>query len=167
MKEEKIIKYKMTQDFDAILKAKTGENNVRLEQKENTFIRNRDRLLPYVLQLIDSMISVHNMKCNKSNSSTTGEDGLFAISKIDKEKQLKLALNRSYWSSNGEHFGTLVGVKVVKIWLNSGDGKHVHTPNLEYSMTSLNKGNTYGESIEMETELLIERLAKYYHDNWD
>jgi len=167
MKEEKIIKYKMTQDFDAILKAKTGENNVRLEQEENTFIRNRDRLLPYVLQLIDSMISVHNMKCTKSNSSTTGENGLFTLSKIDKEKQLKLALKRYNWSSDGEPFSTIIGVKKIKIWLNSGDGKHIHTPNLEYSMTSINKGNVYGESIESEIELLIERLAEYYHDNWD
>ena len=166
MEKEIIIKYKMTQNFDALLERADTSNEIKLNKELINRNNNRIKLLPYVLQLVESLITIHNMRCTRTDATTTGKHGLFAISPINLEKKLNYVVNSDNdWSSKGDYFSTLIGVKKIEIWLNNDD-HHISTPNLEYSMSSILSKHVYADSIEDEMEYAINKLAKYHHDSW-
>ena len=170
--EVRIIKYKITQDFEKMLAAKDCQHKAKVKSLNEEFQRNKERLLPYVLQMIESAYIVHNMRCNRVNNTTTGFDGIFGISQVDIKKQLNYAITDSnnIWLDNGATFVWYFGSRGsnVKIWLNDRVGSHVATPQNEYSMNRILKhsGGAYGASIESEIESLIELLANKFHDEW-
>ena len=173
--EIKIIKYKITQDFEKMLAEKDCQHQAKLKAENLERISNKDRLLPYILQMVESAYTVHNMRCNNSMSSTTGKDGLFGLRRVDIQKELKYILRDDChgWSSDCSFFAWSFGGSGIttKIWLNDKIGAHVSTPNLEYSMTIIRKGNNnisncYGKSIEREIENIIGIVANNYHDEW-
>ena len=171
--EVKIIKYKITQDFEKLLAEKDCKYQSKEKAKKEEFRANRERLLPYVLQLVESAYSVHNMRCKNTMNSTTGKDGIFGLSKVDIQKKIDYILREDChaWYADGSGFTWRFGARKTNIWLNDICGAHVSTPNLDYSMTILGKGNNnisdvYGKTIETEIENLIGILAETYHDEW-
>ena len=131
---------------------------------------NKKRLLKYALPFVHSVLELHNNKCNLSNSSTTGRDGLLGYSKENVDRYLDYIVNTDshlVWKNNYQVFTfvnkTINGKRDITIWLNSREGSHRATPNLEYSMTS--HFDVYGISIEDELEK-IAKLCSIYKDNW-
>jgi hypothetical protein len=171
--EVKIIKYKITQDFEKLLAEKDCQYQAKEKAKKEEFRANRERLLPYVLQMIESAYTVHNMRCKNTLNSTTGKEGIFGLNKVDIQKKINYILREDCngWYGNGSGFVWYFGGSKTNIWLNDRRGAHVATPNLEYSMTVIRKwgdniDNIYVKSIEKEIENLINILAENYHDEW-
>ena len=171
--EIKIIKYKITQDLEKMLAQKDCQHQSEVKAKKDEFRANRERLLPYVLQMIESAYMVHNMRCNNTGSSSTGKEGIFGLSKVDIQKEIDYLLceNSYCWYANGGGFTWLFGGIKTNIWLSNVCGAHVSTPHLDYSMTIIRSGgnnieNVYAKSIEDEIENLVGILATSYHDEW-
>lgn len=151
-----------------IQEQQTTQNREEKRIKEEQGLLNKKRLLKYVLPFVHSVFELHNNKCNLDYNTSTGKRGLLKINKIDIQKELDFIINTDLhliWSNNYQTFTFLdeINGKNIKIWLNSRDGCHVSTPNLEYSMTS--HFDTYGKSIEDE----LEKIAKFcsrYTDSW-
>ena len=171
--EVKIIKYKITQDFEKLLAEKDCQYQAKEKAKKEEFRANRERLLPYVLQMIESAYTVHNMRCKKTMCSITGKNGIFGLNKVNIQKQIDYLLREDChaWYADGSGFRWRFGSRKTDIWLNDICGAHVSTPHLEYSMTIICKGGNniddiYGKSIEKEIENLINILSENYHDEW-
>lgn len=153
-----------------IQKQQTIQNSVEEENIKLQGTKNKKRLLKYVLPFVHSILELHNNKCKLANYSTTGRDGLLGYSKVDIQKELEHIVNTDNhltWQNNYQTFTfinrTVNNTRNLKIWLNSRDGCHKSTPNLEYSMGSY--FHVYGKSIENELES-IAKLCSRFTDNW-
>ena len=122
-------------------------------------IANKTRLLKIVLPYVHSVYALHNRKCKRTMSSSTGCKGLLGIDKVDIEKKIDYIVN-----TNFSTFKFDIGEIRIMIWLNDREGGcHRSTPHLDYSMTSINK--TYGTSIKDEL-IAIAQLCSKYTDEW-
>ena len=150
----------------------TEKNNKEKEIERLKGIENKKELLKIILPLAHGIMSLHNNKCNIDMSSTTGVNGLLGLRKIKIQKQLDYIINTDsnyVWTDNYQHFTFNEGASVIKlsVWLNKKPNAHIHTNNLNYSMTlpKILKG-VYGKSVENT----LEQIAKYcskYTDQWN
>lgn len=128
---------------------------------------NKTRLLKIVLPYVHSVYALHNRKCNRTMSSSTGCKGLLGLNKVNIEKEIDYIVNTDSLFVWGHNFGTFkfnIGESRIMIWLNDREGGcHRSTPHLDYSMTSINK--TYGTSIKDEL-IAIAQLCSKYTDEW-
>ncbi len=128
---------------------------------------NKTRLLKIVLPYVHSVYALHNRKCNRTMTSSTGCKGLLGLSKVNIEKKIDFIVNTDTHFVWGHNFGTFkfdIGESRIMIWLNDREGGcHKSTPHLDYSMTSINK--TYGTSIKDEL-IAIAQLCSKYTDDW-
>jgi hypothetical protein len=146
-------------------------NKTAQEQKEEEFKRNKKELLKYVLPLMHGIYALHNRKCNKTNTSTTGNNGLLGYSKVNIEDKLNFIVESDYYfKDNGATFECNLFNHTfrdkVQVWLNK-KGKHIHTPHLGYSMMGLTRdgsvrdGSIYAKSIEDELLKVAKECAEY------
>ena len=128
---------------------------------------NKTRLLKIVLPYVHSVYALHNRKCKRSMTSSTGCKGLLGLNKVDIEKKIDYIVNTDSHFVWGHNFGTFkfdIGESRIMIWLNDREGGcHKSTPHLDYSMTSINK--VYGTSIKDEL-IAIAQLCSKYTDEW-
>ena len=128
---------------------------------------NKTRLLKIVLPYVHSVYALHNRKCNRTMTSSTGCKGLLGLNKVDIEKKIDYIVNTDSHFVWGHNFGTFkfdIGESRIMIWLNDREGGcHKSTPHLDYSMTSINK--VYGTSIKDEL-IAIAQLCSKYTDDW-
>ena len=128
---------------------------------------NKTRLLKIVLPYVHSVYALHNRKCNRTMTSSTGCKGLLGLDKVDIEKKIDFIVNTDSHFVWGHNFGTFkfdIGESRIMIWLNDREGGcHRSTPHLDYSMTSINK--VYGTSIKDEL-IAIAQLCSKYTDDW-
>ena len=128
---------------------------------------NKTRLLKIVLPYVHSVYALHNRKCKRSMTSSTGCKGLLGLNKVDIEKKIDYIVNTDSHFVWGHNFGTFkfdIGESRIMIWLNDREGGcHKSTPHLDYSMTSINK--VYGTSIKDEL-ITIAQLCSKYTDEW-
>lgn len=128
---------------------------------------NKTRLLKIVLPYVHSVYALHNRKCKRSMTSSTGCKGLLGLNKVDIEKKIDYIVNTDSHFVWGHNFGTFkfdIGESRIMIWLNDREGGcHKSTPHLDYSMTSINK--VYGTSIKDEL-IAIAQLCSKYTDDW-
>ncbi len=128
---------------------------------------NKTRLLKIVLPYVHSVYALHNRKCKRTMTSSTGCKGLLGLNKVDIEKKIDYIVNTDSHFVWGHNFGTFkfdIGESRIMIWLNDREGGcHRSTPHLDYSMTSINK--TYGTSIKDEL-IAIAQLCSKYTDEW-
>lgn len=128
---------------------------------------NKTRLLKIVLPYVHSVYALHNRKCKRSMTSSTGCKGLLGLNKVDIEKKIDFIVNTDSHFVWGHNFGTFkfdIGESRIMIWLNDREGGcHKSTPHLDYSMTSINK--VYGTSIKDEL-IAIAQLCSKYTDDW-
>ena len=128
---------------------------------------NKTRLLKIVLPYVHSVYALHNRKCKRSMTSSTGCKGLLGLNKVDIEKKIDFIVNTDSHFVWGHNFGTFkfdIGESRIMIWLNDREGGcHRSTPHLDYSMTSINK--VYGTSIKDEL-IAIAQLCSKYTDDW-
>jgi hypothetical protein len=128
---------------------------------------NKTRLLKIVLPYVHSVYALHNRKCNRTMTSSTGCKGLLGLSKVNIEKKIDFIVNTDSHFVWGHNFGTFkfdIGESRIMIWLNDREGGcHKSTPHLDYSMTSINK--VYGTSIKDEL-IAIAQLCSKYTDDW-
>ena len=128
---------------------------------------NKTRLLKIVLPYVHSVYALHNRKCKRTMTSSTGCKGLLGLDKVDIEKKIDFIVNTDSHFVWGHNFGTFkfdIGESRIMIWLNDREGGcHRSTPHLDYSMTSINK--TYGTSIKDEL-IAIAQLCSKYTDEW-
>jgi hypothetical protein len=129
-------------------------------------IANKTRLLKIVLPYVHSVYALHNRKCNRTMTSSTGCTGLLGINKVNIEKEIDFIVNTDshfVWSHNFATFKFDIGGHNIMIWLNDRNGCHNSTPHLDYSMTAINK--VYGTSIKDEL-MTIAKLCSKYTDEW-
>ena len=128
---------------------------------------NKTRLLKIVLPYVHSVYALHNRKCKRTMTSSTGCKGLLGLDKVDIEKKIDFIVNTDSHFVWGHNFGTFkfdIGESRIMIWLNDREGGcHRSTPHLDYSMTSINK--VYGTSIKDEL-IAIAQLCSKYTDDW-
>ena len=128
---------------------------------------NKTRLLKIVLPYVHSVYALHNRKCNRTMTSSTGCKGLLGLNKVNIEKKIDFIVNTDSHFVWGHNFGTFkfdIGESRIMIWLNDREGGcHKSTPHLDYSMTSINK--VYGTSIKDEL-IAIAQLCSKYTDDW-
>jgi hypothetical protein len=128
---------------------------------------NKTRLLKIVLPYVHSVYALHNRKCKRSMSSSTGCKGLLGLNKVNIEKKIDYIVNTDshfVWSHNFATFKFDIGGHNIMIWLNDREGGcYKSTPHLDYSMTSINK--VYGTSIKDEL-IAIAQLCSKYTDDW-
>ena len=128
---------------------------------------NKTRLLKIVLPYVHSVYALHNRKCKRTMTSSTGCKGLLGLNKVDIEKKIDYIVNTDSHFVWGHNFGTFkfdIGESRIMIWLNDREGGcHRSTPHLDYSMTSINK--VYGTSIKDEL-IAIAQLCSKYTDEW-
>ena len=128
---------------------------------------NKTRLLKIVLPYVHSVYALHNRKCNRTMTSSTGCKGLLGLNKVNIEKKIDYIVNTDSHFVWGHNFGTFkfdIGESRIMIWLNDREGGcHKSTPHLDYSMTSINK--VYGTSIKDEL-IAIAQLCSKYTDEW-
>ena len=128
---------------------------------------NKTRLLKIVLPYVHSVYALHNRKCKRTMTSSTGCKGLLGLNKVDIEKKIDYIVNTDSHFVWGHNFGTFkfdIGESRIMIWLNDREGGcHRSTPHLDYSMTSINK--VYGTSIKDEL-IAIAQLCSKYTDDW-
>ena len=128
---------------------------------------NKTRLLKIVLPYVHSVYALHNRKCKRTMTSSTGCKGLLGLDKVDIEKKIDFIVNTDSHFVWGHNFGTFkfdIGESRIMIWLNDREGGcHKSTPHLDYSMTSINK--VYGTSIKDEL-IAIAQLCSKYTDDW-
>ena len=128
---------------------------------------NKTRLLKIVLPYVHSVYALHNRKCKRTMTSSTGCKGLLGLDKVDIEKKIDYIVNTDSHFVWGHNFGTFkfdIGESRIMIWLNDREGGcHKSTPHLDYSMTSINK--VYGTSIKDEL-IAIAQLCSKYTDDW-
>lgn len=150
-------------------------NKSAQEQREEEFKQNKKELLKYVLPLMHGIYALHNRKCNKTNTSTTGDNGLLGYSKVNIEEKLNFIVESDYYfKENGIMFECNLFSHTFKdkiqVWLNR-EGKHIHTPNLGYSMMGLTRdasifdGTLFAESIEDEL-LKVAKVCAEYTEEW-
>ena len=142
-------------------------SNVAKENRKVAIgIANKTRLLKIVLPYVHSVYALHNRKCNRTMTSSTGCTGLLGINKVNIEKEIDFIVNTDshfVWSDNFATFKFDIGGHNIKIWLNDRNGCHKSTPHFDYSMTSINK--VYGTSIKDEL-MTIAKLCSKYTDEW-
>ena len=128
---------------------------------------NKTRLLKIVLPYVHSVYALHNRKCKRTMTSSTGCKGLLGLDKVNIEKKIDFIVNTDSHFVWGHNFGTFkfdIGESRIMIWLNDREGGcHKSTPHLDYSMTSINK--VYGTSIKDEL-IAIAQLCSKYTDEW-
>jgi hypothetical protein len=128
---------------------------------------NKTRLLKIVLPYVHSVYALHNRKCKRTMTSSTGCKGLLGLNKVNIEKKIDYIVNTDSHFVWGHNFGTFkfdIGESRIMIWLNDREGGcHKSTPHLDYSMTSINK--VYGTSIKDEL-IAIAQLCSKYTDDW-
>ena len=128
---------------------------------------NKTRLLKIVLPYVHSVYALHNRKCKRTMTSSTGCKGLLGLDKVNIEKKIDYIVNTDSHFVWGHNFGTFkfdIGESRIMIWLNDREGGcHRSTPHLDYSMTSINK--VYGTSIKDEL-IAIAQLCSKYTDEW-
>ena len=150
-------------------------NKSAQEQREEEFKQNKKELLKYVLPLMHGIYALHNRKCNKTNTSTTGDIGLLGYSKVNIEEKLNFIVESDYYfKDNGIKFECSLFSHTfkdkIKVWLNREE-KYIHTPHLGYSMigiaidSSIFDGTLYGESIEDEL-LKVAKFCAEYTEEW-
>jgi len=142
------------------------DSETKLKQEEGAI--NKERLLKIVLPFIHGVMALHNRNCIKTNTSSTGCNGLLGYSKVNIEERIDFYVNTDkdiIWSDNYQTFTYRdISGKKIMIWLNSRGGSFQATPKLEYSLTSMFGG--YGESIEDEL-IKIAKFCARYTDNWE
>ena len=158
-----------TIDLRSLFEAQDEQSEINT-QKEIEYKRqgeeNKKKLLKHVLPLMHGVFELHNRRCTKSSSSSTGSVGLLGLTKFDVQKELDFIANKDFnWEDN---FGTFKfdrsSVK-FKLWLHESNKMRV-TPHLGYSMTELvNTGKVYGKSIEDELTKVAQLCARY-KDKW-
>lgn len=145
-------------------------NKTAQEKKEEEFKQNKKELLKYVLPLMHGIYALHNRKCNKTNTSSTGETGLLGLRKVNIEKKLKFIIESDYhFKDNGSLFEYRLNFPLnnnIQVWLNK-DNNFNATPDLAYSMATLVSGDNgvYGKSIEDEL-LKVARVCAIYTEEW-
>jgi hypothetical protein len=134
-------------------------------------MKNKKRLLKFVLPYVHSVFELHNHKCLKTSTAIGGRVGLLGHNKINVQEKIDYIVNtdsRHVWSNNFQTFTFInneINMKqVVKIWLNSREGAFKATPHLEYSLLSVDANLVYGESIEKELEKIAELCAVFTED---
>jgi len=148
--------------------AQSEFNSQQEQEKIEQGLKNKKELLKYVLPLMHGIFELHNRRCTRTTSSTTGKDGLLGYNKKDTQRELDHIVESScYWSDNFNKFEyRLTGRYSVKIWLNSSLGCHQATPHLPYSMLEvIPTENIYGKSIEEELIKVAKECARY-KDSW-
>ena len=143
-------------------------SNVAKENRKVAIgIANKTRLLKIVLPYVHSVYALHNRKCKRTMTSSTGCKGLLGLNKVNIEKEIDFIVNTDSHFVWGHNFGTFkfdIGESRIMIWLNDREGGcHKSTPHLDYSMTSINK--VYGTSIKDEL-MTIAKLCSKYTDEW-
>jgi hypothetical protein len=146
-------------------KSETQKNNLISIEKEKQRLINREKLLKIILPLVHGSVVLHNNKCKLTNYVTTGRSGLLGISKRSIEKEISLYTDYDMFFSESDTVVNInLGVGKVKVWLNK-ISKHIHTPNLSYSMTTIEEGKCYGMSVENELKVLAKYCSRYT-DEW-
>ena len=146
-------------------KSETQKNNLISIEKEKQRLINREELLKIILPLVHGSVVLHNNKCNLTNYVTTGRSGLLGISKKSIEKEISLYTDYDMFFSESDTVVEInLGVRKIKVWLNK-ISKHIHTPNLSYSMTTIEEGKVYGMSVENELRVLAKHCSRYT-DEW-
>jgi len=145
--------------------SETEKNNLIAIEKEKQRLSNREELLKIILPLVHGSIILHNNKCNLTNNTSTGRIGLLGISQKNLEKEISNYIDYNFNFSELDTIAKIdLGFKQIKVWLNLRD-KHISTPNLSYSMTTIEKDCNYGKGIENELRLLAKYCSRYT-DNW-
>jgi len=146
-----------------------ANNTAELEEQEE-FKRNKKELLKYVLPLMHGIYALHNRKCNKTNTTTTGDEGLLGNSKVNIEEKLNFIVESDYhFKDKGATFkcaqyGQILRSEIT-VWLPRPNKMNV-TPHLGYTMLGLiNYGVTYAESIESEL-IKIAKECAIYTEEW-
>lgn len=145
-------------------------NKTAQEKKAEEFKENKKELLKYVLPLMHGIYALHNRKCNKTNTSSTGETGLIGNSKVNIEEKLKFITESDYhFKDNGSLFEYSLNFPLnnnIQVCLNK-ENKLKATTGLGYSMTTLVSGDNgvYGKSIEDEL-LKVARVCAIYTEEW-
>ena len=161
MKTDVIIPYKVSMNLreliDCNIDRLINEDNLRRREFED----NKRELLPHVLEYMHSYFELHNLSMMEDGNSTSGFSGIDGYLRIDIQKKLDFITNNDYyWEYNGACFYHRVLGREIRIWLHK-KGKHVATPKLGFSMTSVDPNKTYGESIESEIEFMAITAAKH------
>lgn len=161
-------------NLDKLIKIKNDKADKDKAEKERFYregIENKKRLLKFVLPYVHSVFELHNHKCLKTSTAIGGKIGLLGCNKINVQERIDYIVNTEnnhVWSNNFQTFTFInneINNREIKIWLNSREGSFKATPNLEYSLLSVEANLVYGESIEKELEKIAE-LCSVFTENW-
>ena len=158
-------------NLDALFETQ-NKQAIALDQQKKEYeaqgLENKKELLKHVLPFMHGVYALHNHKCNRTTSSSTGRDGLLGFRKLNIEEELERIVkidSHLMWKDNYQTFVFTILNKEIKIWLNKQHGAHKNTPHLPYSMTTPFPNKTYGDSVEA----VLTEIAKYcarYTDEW-
>lgn len=154
------------QNLLSIQEKETLRNDVKKINERKLFLRRKSELLKIVLPFIHGVTVLHNNKCTKTTTTTTGADGLLGLRKKDLNKEISIYIDKDFmFAFDGTSVDVQIGVRKVKFWLHEKIGTHVHTPNLGYSMTTFDDKEAYGKGVEHELNF-IARYCSRFKDDW-
>ena len=148
---------KLLEGFDCI---ENNKRNTLIEERK----KNKEKLLPYVLEYMEGVITLHNLTMVEDMKSTTGKRGILGLDKLDLDKELQKIIDTDFgWEDDNlvYRYNKIYQKYCKAIWLNK-NGKHIATPHLDYSMTSCGTSQYAHQGLQEELKTLASILAKNF-----
>ena len=143
------------------------DNNNEKERIRQEGIENKAKLLKIALPFIHGVFALHNRRCMILDRFGK-RLGLLCYKKINIEEEINRIVNTEHDLIYKDNFSKLIFPKQIhgreiSIWLHK-EGKYQHNSDMDYSMTSFNREQRYGNSIEEELQIIAKHCAMYTYE---